>query len=125
LEKTPVLKGEPYLIKQVRGAAKYMLEGSEPCFEDIITVYQLESLKRDPSPMPVPTKSETTKLLNSLNMLGQNFQAAFTSIQSLSHLLVPNTLTGSIQQVPARPPNFHTVNNGFSNPNKVQVGQDQ
>src|SRR5882724_7822834 len=65
-EKAPVLKGEPYLIEQVRGAAEYILEGSDPHFEDIITVHQLESLKRGPSTMPVPVKSETTKLLNTI-----------------------------------------------------------
>jgi len=61
-EKAPVLKGEPYPIEQVRGAAKKNLKGSDPHFEDIITVHQLESLKRGPSPMLVPIKSEMTKL---------------------------------------------------------------
>ena len=81
-EKAPVLKGEPYLIEQVREAAEYILKGSDPCFEDIIMVHQLESLKRGPSPMPVLVKSEMTKLLNTINMLGQNFQAPLMSIQA-------------------------------------------
>src|SRR5882724_7960586 len=105
-EKTPILKGEPYSIEQVREAAKYILKGLDPCFEDIITVHQLESLKRCPSLMLVPVKSEMTKLLNAINMLGQKFQAALMSIQSFSHPPVPNLLTSSIQQLLARPANF-------------------
>src|SRR5882724_4179544 len=98
--------GEPYLIEQVREAAKYILKGSDPCFKDIVTIHQLESSKRGPSPTPVPVKSETTELLNTINMLGQNFQAALMSIQSFSHPPVPNLPAGSIQQLPARPANF-------------------
>src|SRR5882724_2101240 len=106
MEKAPILKGEPYLIEKVREAAKYILEGSDPHLKDIVTVHQLESSKRGPSPMPVPVKSEMTKLLNAINMLGQNFQAALTSIQTFSHPPVPNLLTGSIQQLLAGPANF-------------------
>jgi len=106
LQKTPILKGDLYLIEQVREAAEYILEGLDPHFEDIVTVHQLESLKRGPSPMPVPVKSEMTKLLNAINMLGQNFQAALMSIQSFSHPPVPNLLTSSIPQLPAGPANF-------------------
>jgi len=79
-KKAPILKGEPYSIEQVREAAEYILEGLDPHLEDIIMVHQLESLKRGPSPMPVPVKSEMTELLNAINMLGQNFQAALMSI---------------------------------------------
>jgi len=61
LEKAPILKGEPYLIEQVREAAKYILKGSDPCFKDIVTVHKLESSKRGPSPMPLPVKSETMR----------------------------------------------------------------
>jgi len=106
LQKTPILKGDLYLIEQVREAAEYILEGLDPHFEDIVTVHQLESLKRGPSPMPVPVKSEMTKLLNAINMLGQNFQAALTSMQSFSHPPVLNLLPSSIQQLPAGPANF-------------------
>jgi|SRR5882724_5482798 len=88
-------------MEQVREAANYILEGSDPHFEDIVTIHQLESLKRGPSPMPVPVKSEMAKLLNTINMLGQNFQAALMSIQSFSHPLVTNLPAGSIQQLPA------------------------
>jgi len=105
LEKAPILKGEPYSIEKVREAAEYVLEGSDPHFEDIVTVHQLESSKRAPSPL-VPVKSETAELLNAINMLGQNFQAALTSIQSFSHPLVPNIPAGSIQQLPAGLANF-------------------
>jgi len=83
-EKALVLKGEPYSIEQVRGVAEYILEGSDPRFEDIITVHQLEPSKRGPSPILAPVKSETTELLNAINMLGQNFQAALSGIQNRS-----------------------------------------
>src|SRR5882724_1651708 len=105
-EKAPILKGEPYSIEQVREAAEYVLEGLDPCFEDIITVHQLESSKRAPSLMPAPVKSETAELLNTINMFGQNFQAALTSMQSFSHPPVPNFPAGLIQQLLARPANF-------------------
>ena len=105
-EKAPILKGEPYSIEQVREAAEYILEGSDPHFEDIVTVHQLESSKRGPSLILVLVKSEMTELLNAINMLGQNFQAALMSIQSFSHPPVPNLLTSSIPQLPAGPANF-------------------
>src|SRR6266481_9837218 len=45
----PPIQGEAYSIEQVRAAAEYILEGSDPCFNDIITVHQLESSKRSHS----------------------------------------------------------------------------
>src|SRR5882724_9304693 len=107
-EKAPVLKGELYSIEQVREAAEYILEGSDPHFKDIVMIHQLESSKGGPSLTPVTVKSETSELLNTINMLGKNFQAALMGMQSFSHPPVPNLPTGSIQQFLAGPANYPT-----------------
>jgi len=56
-EKVPILKGEPYSMSR-SGSSQICSEGSDQHFEDIVTIHQLESSKRVPSPMPVPVKSE-------------------------------------------------------------------
>ena len=38
-EKAPHVKGELYLIEQVRSAAEYILKGCDPCFDNAIMAY--------------------------------------------------------------------------------------
>ena len=70
-------------------AAKYVLKGLDPRFDDVVMVHQLEPSKALPAPPP-PVKSENTELLNAINMLGQNFQAALKSIARLAQPNFPS-----------------------------------
>src|SRR6266481_9194913 len=76
----PPVIGEPCSIENVRAVAEYVLKGSDPHFDDVVVVHQLEYSKALPSPMPLLVKSENMELLNMINMLGQNFQAALKSV---------------------------------------------
>ena len=82
-EKAPHVEGEPYSIEQVRGRAEYILKGSDPCFDNVVTAYQREFSKMIPSPAQPAVKSETAELLSAINILGQNLQVALRSVPSL------------------------------------------
>ena len=95
----PPIIGEPCLIEHVRVAAEYILKGLDPRFDNVVVVHQLEPSKALPAPPP-PMKSENAEPLNTINMLGQNFQAA---LKSVTHPVQQNFPSGYF---PSGPANF-------------------
>jgi len=47
-ERVPHIKGEPYTVEQVREAAEYIFEGSDPCFEIVGQVPRLKNSTKAP-----------------------------------------------------------------------------
>src|SRR5882724_9222729 len=73
-KKTPHERGEAFEVKQVREAAKHILSGFDYQYKSSRPLASSKSTR--PAP---PVKTEISKVLNAITMMGQNLQMAMTA----------------------------------------------